>query len=70
MLLLNPEPAVQIYTVQDINPSMTAAVLHKDPDSSITKLCCIEETEPYYVESTPNAPFYFLAFCMVLPSPD
>ncbi|KAI3877798.1 hypothetical protein MKW92_013413 [Papaver armeniacum] len=41
-----------LFDVIKSEQSMTAAASHRDPDAGITKLCCGEETEPYYVEST------------------
>ncbi|XP_026440926.1 endoribonuclease Dicer homolog 3a-like [Papaver somniferum] len=41
-----------LFDVIKSEQSMTSAASHRDPDAGITKLCCGEETEPYYVEST------------------
>ncbi|MCL7031503.1 hypothetical protein MKW94_015389 [Papaver nudicaule] len=41
-----------LFDVIKSEHSMTVAASHRDPDAGITKLSCVEETEPYYVEST------------------
>ncbi|KAI3913389.1 hypothetical protein MKW98_003868 [Papaver atlanticum] len=41
-----------LFDVIKSEQSMTTAASHRDPDAGITKLCCGEDTEPYYVEST------------------